>query len=307
VLAGAELKVPGVMFTHNIESEIFARHARVARHAWMRRIWAAQQAKMERFERAALARFDRIVAVSERDAAFFRERWHLAQVAVIPTGVDLDYFRYQPPPSTPRVVFTGSMDWAANIDGIEFLLDAVWPRVTARVPQAALTVVGRNPPSALVAKARERGVNWEFTGYVDDVRPWVYDASAYVIPLRVGGGTRIKAFEAMAMGCPVVSTAIGVEGLPVTAGVHYQGADSATDFADAVVALLQDAAQRLRLSAAARRHVEENFSYRRAAECFAAICRDAMQERRAACAPAAGATSGLDPMVAAGGRGGGGS
>jgi glycosyltransferase involved in cell wall biosynthesis len=280
VLAAAQMGVPSVMFTHNVESEIFARHARVARHWLMRRVWAAQHAKMERFERAALARFDRIVAVSERDAAYFRDRWQLKGVAVIPTGVDLEFFRYQAPPSTLQVVFTGSMDWAANIDGIEFMLDAVWPLVTARVPQATFTVVGRNPPASLIAKARERGVHWEFTGFVADVRPWVYAASVYVIPLRVGGGTRIKAFEAMAMGCPVVSTAIGVEGLPVEGGRHYRRADTATAFADAVVALLENAEERLRLSTAARRHVEENFSYRRAAECFAAICRDAMRARR---------------------------
>jgi glycosyltransferase involved in cell wall biosynthesis len=273
MLAPRSLSVPSVLFTHNVESEIFRRHADVASNPLKRMVWRDQLRKMERFEREALSRFQTVVAVSERDAAWFRDELGVGRAEVIPTGVDTVYFPWSPPGDGGRVAFTGSMDWLANVDAMDWFLDAVWDRVAERHPGAAMKVIGRNPPAGLVAKARARGLSWDFTGFVDDVRPHVRGSSAYVIPLRVGGGTRIKVYEAMAMGCPVVSTSIGVEGLPLTAGRHYLRADTAADFADAVVRLLQDPDLRLALSREARRCVEERFSFRWAAEAFEEICR----------------------------------
>jgi glycosyltransferase involved in cell wall biosynthesis len=166
------------------------------------------------------------------------------------------------------------MDWLPNIDGIGFFMDEVWPRVLEARPNARMTVVGRTPPQRLVQAAQERGLDWNFTGFVDDVRPWLREADVSVIPLRVGGGTRMKAYEAMALGVPVVSTAIGVEGLPLDPGVHFERADDPTGFAQAIIALTSDFALRRRLSAAARAHVEANFSSRRVAAVFEQICAD---------------------------------
>jgi glycosyltransferase involved in cell wall biosynthesis len=120
-------------------------------------------------------------------------------------------------------------------------------------------------------------LNWEFTGFVDDVRPFVQNAHVYVIPLRVGGGTRIKVFEAMAMGCPVVSTRIGVEGLPVEHDRHYLEADSGDAMAVAILSLLDDRERSAHLSLQARKYVEENMSARRAASVFEQICVRALQ------------------------------
>jgi glycosyltransferase involved in cell wall biosynthesis len=176
------------------------------------------------------------------------------------------------------------MDWDANIDGIRFFLSEVWPRVQAARPEARFTIVGRHPPAALVEQARAlRGVT--FTGLVPDVRPFVRDAHVFVIPLRVGGGTRIKAFEAMAMGCPVVSTAIGIEGLDVRPDEHFLLADSAADQATAVLRLLGDDALRGALSQRARQRVEDQFGHRVAAGVFEQICLRAMQAHRPAAAP----------------------
>lgn len=273
MLAPRRLTVPSVLFTHNVESEIFRRHADVSPSALKRIVWRNQLRKMERFERDALARFRTVVAVSDRDAAWFREELGIPRAEVIPTGVDTDFFSWSPPGEVGRVAFTGSMDWLANIDAMDWFLDDVWDRVARQTPEASLRVIGRNPPASLVAKARERGLPWDFTGFVDDVRPHVHGSSVYVIPLRVGGGTRIKVFEAMAMGCPVVSTSIGVEGLPLEPGRHYLRADTAEDFAGAVVRLLRDPDLRLALSREARRCVEERFSFLRAARAFEEICR----------------------------------
>jgi glycosyltransferase involved in cell wall biosynthesis len=289
VLAPPPYPCPSVMFTHNVEAEIFRRHAEVAGNPIKREIWSRQTAKMEQYERDLLRRFTSVVAVSERDQAYFQRVYRIDNVSTIPTGVDLDYFTYSRNALLAQgdggtVVFTGSMDWMANIDGVEFLMDAVWPAVSSARPGARCVIVGRSPPPALVERARARRLNWEFTGFVDDVRPFVRSAHVYVIPLRVGGGTRIKVYEAMAMGCPVVSTRIGVEGLPVERELHYLEADSGEALARAIVALLEDRERSARLSEQARKYVEENMSARRAAQVFEQICLRALQQGDAATA-----------------------
>jgi glycosyltransferase involved in cell wall biosynthesis len=150
-------------------------------------------------------------------------------------------------------------------------MDEVWPTVSSARPRARCVIVGRSPPAALVDRARTRRLNWHFSGFVDDVRPYVHDAHVYVIPLRVGGGTRIKVYEAMALGCPVVSTRIGVEGLPVENECHFLEANSAADMAAAVISLLGNRGRRERLSRQARRFVED-MSARRAARVFEEAC-----------------------------------
>jgi glycosyltransferase involved in cell wall biosynthesis len=277
VLLPDRARAPAVLFTHNVEAEIFKRHAIVAGDPLRRALWRSQTRKMERFEREVLNRFDTAIAVSERDAEYFNRHYAPRRVSVIPTGVDLDYFQYAPRQASPgdstqTVVFTGSMDWLANIDGIEHFMDAIWPAIQSARPSTRMIVVGRNPPARLVETARSRALPWEFTGFVDDVRPFVHRSDVFVIPLRVGGGTRIKAYEAMAMGCAVVSTSIGIEGLPVAAGRDYENADTPEVFARAVVQLLDDTSRRKQMALNARRHVEAHFSAKRAAEVFEAIC-----------------------------------
>jgi glycosyltransferase involved in cell wall biosynthesis len=265
-----------VCFTHNVEAEIFERHARTASGWLLQRLWAAQAAKMRRFEGAALRSFDGVIAVSERDAREFETGYGVSRPLTIPTGVDLDFFDWQAPVEPdasrpPTAVFTASMDSAANIDAIRFFISEVWPLVLQGCVDARLQIVGRSPPAALVRLGESsRGVS--FTGFVDDVRGYVHAAHAFVIPLRVGGGTRLKAFEAMAMGCPVVSTAIGIEGLDVRPGEHYLQCDTPPTLAAAVLDLFGDGARRLRLSKAARTLVEQRFGHRVAAARFEDIC-----------------------------------
>ena len=280
VWAPPRLGIPSVMFTHNVEAEIFARHAQVSRDPLRRALWRSQYRKMQRFERETLQRFDTVIAVSQRDGDQFRKDYAVGRdnhIATIGTGVDLEFLSHALPAAEPHVIFSGSMDWLANIDAIEFFLDSVWPKIAAAVPAARMTVVGRSPPAQLVERARARSPQWTFTGYVDDIRPHIRSAAVYVIPLRVGGGTRLKVFEAMALGCPVVSTAIGVEGLPLQPGTHYLLADEAQAMADSVVRLLGDAQERGRLSTAARAYVAERFSFRSVARDFEKICLDTLE------------------------------
>ncbi len=272
VLAPGSFASPSLMFTHNVEAEIFHRHWQVARFPLHKLIWRNQYRKMYRFEKTVLSRFDAVVAVSDRDRDFFREEYEIRNCGVIPTGVDTEFFSYQQPSNSPQVVFCGSMDWMANIDGVEHFFDNIWSLIKVKVPDARMKVVGRMPPESLVRKISSSAPEWEFTGFVDDVRDHIGGSAAFVIPLRVGGGTRIKAFEAMAMGAPVVSTSIGVEGLPVQHGEHLLVADDDAVFADNVVALLTDDQKKMAISRSARRLVEEKYGFRVAAGTFERIC-----------------------------------
>lgn len=275
-----------VMFTHNVEAEIFERHAARATGLW-RLVWADQSRKMRRFEGDVLRRYDSVVAVSTRDADVLRRRYGLSVVEEIDTGVDLDFFACNPPAPDPppaggTLVFVATMSWAANVEGIHFLLDEVWSRLVGVRPDIRAVIIGRNPPASLSDKVRERGLNVTLTGFVDDIRPHVAAADVYVIPLFVGSGTRIKAFEAMAMGRPVVSTTLGIEGLPVTDGEHFLRADTAEALAAAILRLLGDRAARNRLAGSARALMEAKFAWSEVARQFEAICLRAMDRRAGA-------------------------
>lgn len=266
------IEVPTVLFTHNIEAEILERHAGVATGPakW---IWQREAAKMRAFEGQALRRCDRVIAVSARDAKGLAEQYRLPVVDLVDTGVDLDFYGYHAPDEqTNTVVFSGAMDSRSNIDGISFLMEEVWPHLMALRPDARMIVAGRNPPQALVEKARARRLNWEFTGYVDDIRAPVLAGSVSVIPLRVGSGTRLKAFEAVALGRPIVSTTIGVEGLPLEPGRHCLIADDGPAFAQALARLLEDREERVRIARAARDLLEERFSWAHIGKQFEGIC-----------------------------------
>jgi glycosyltransferase involved in cell wall biosynthesis len=181
--------------------------------------------------------------------------------------VDTEYFKPEGSPESPsELVFTGSMDWVPNEDAILHFARAILPAVLREVPEASLTVVGRKPSARL--RAAVAGLPVRVTGRVEDVRPYVSKAAVYVVPLRAGGGTRLKIFEALAMGKAVVSTTVGAEGLPLIPGEHFIGADDPALFAGAVVSLVRDPARRRALGAAGRRLVEERYSWPQVAREF---------------------------------------
>ena len=282
VLMPRRIDAPSVMFTHNVEAEIFERHARVATGLW-RLVWRNQVGKMQRFEADVLRRYDSVIAVSTRDAEALKKRYALKIVEPIETGVDLEFFTYSAPSTAPEfgpdggtIVFTGVMDSPANTDGIDFLMNEIWPIVARARPKARALVVGRNPQKSLYAAVQERGLPWTITGSVDDIRNYVAQGHVSVIPLRVGSGTRIKAFEAMAMGRPVVATRVGIEGLDIDPGIHFLAADTGPDFAQAILRLLDDAALRETIAQAARARLEERFSWSHIARQFEAICARAL-------------------------------
>ena len=168
-----------------------------------------------------------------------------SHISIVPTGVDLSKFRYDPAwrPKDPIVLFTGSMDWQPNIDGVEYFCREIWPFVTAKIPGARFRIVGRDPHPR-VRKLASQFV--EVTGTVPSIVEHLREAAVLVVPLRIGGGTRIKIYEGMAMGKATVSTTIGAEGLDVKHGRDIFLEDTPSSFADAVVTLLQDEDARIR-------------------------------------------------------------
>jgi len=268
-----KIGVPTVLFQHNVEAEIWRRHAEVGRNPVQRAYFGLQWRRMARFERATCKRFDVVAAVSEQDAAHFRDCYGVREAVAIPTGVDTDYF--QPGGYGIRedrhLVFTGSMDWMPNEDGIMFFADRVMPLLRQRLPGVRLSVVGRAPTPRLLALADSHD-DITVTGRVPDVRPWLARASAAIVPLRVGGGTRLKIYEAMAMECPVVSTTIGAEGLPLIAGEHLLVADDPEGLAEACSTLLLAPDHAREMAASAARYVRERFGWEGVARAFTAAC-----------------------------------
>jgi polysaccharide biosynthesis protein PslH len=261
-----------VLFQHNVESVIWRRHFENQTGRLKRAFFHTQWQKMRAFERASCRRFDAVVAVSEVDRALMRDEFGLSNVYEVPTGVDTDYFRPLAGESAPfELVFTGSMDWMPNEDAILYFAKEILPRITSAIPAVSVTVVGRNPSPALTALA-ESDRRIAITGRVDDVRPYIGRAAAYIVPIRVGGGTRLKIYEAMAMERPVVSTTIGAEGLPVSDGEELMIADGPEEFAEAVLRVLGDARLAMRLGCRAGSVVRERFGWERAASRFVEVC-----------------------------------
>ena len=267
------LPLATVLFQHNVEAMIWQRHYEVQTNRLKKAFLRGQWRKMQSFEREACRRFDQTIAVSREDAETMRREYEVENVLDVPTGVDTDYFRPSGlEPRDPReIVFTGSMDWLPNEDAIRFFTAEILPLIRRAVPQAKLTVVGRNPyPGLVELAARDTGIT--VTGRVEDVRPFMERASVYVVPIRVGGGTRLKIYEAMAMEKAIVSTTVGAEGLPVRDGDELVLADTPEAFSDAVVRFLTDEDDARRLGARAAASVRAQFGWERVAARFAEIC-----------------------------------
>ena len=261
-----DVDLPVTVAAHNVESDIWRRLAEQD-NGPAGRFYGLQARRMARFERRVCARDWAMTAVSEGDAERLRE-WGARRVEVVPNGVDLDHFRPAPlvPEEPGSLVITGSMDWRANQDAVTWFLDEVVPELRRRC-DFHFTVVGRNPPGWMVRRASNR---IKVTGTVDDVRPFLCRAQVFVTPLRVGGGSRLKILEALAMRRAVVSTRVGAEGLDLEPGRHLLIADSPLEFAECVVRLLGDGALRQRLGEAGRESVEEHYGWDRMADLQAA-------------------------------------
>lgn len=256
-----------VLFQHNVEAEIWRRrleHTRARDRLYIR----SQFEKMRRYEGEVCRAAKRVIAVSDKDAETMRAHYGASHVQAVPTGVDLEYFI--PPAGAQRaanLVFVGSMDWAPNVEGVLWFVSEVFPRIRKHRPDCTLTIAGRRPAAA-ITKLAGSDSSIRVTGTVVDVRPYLWESAVSIVPLRIGGGTRLKIFEAMAAKIPVVSTSIGAEGLDVRNGEHIWIADSSEDFADRCLHLFKDGGSARRTADAAWELVASNYSWEAAAASF---------------------------------------
>ena len=264
---------PVVLFEHNVEYLIWKRLCDLETVPWRRALLEIEWRKLRARESAACAAADLTVAVSEHDCLRLNKLAPAANCAWIPTGVDIEYFSPSANAERPaHLVFSGSMDWHPNEDAVRYFIGEILPAIRDAIPAATFSIVGRNPSAELHSFAAAAGV--EVTGTLDDIRPAIAEASVCVVPLRAGSGTRLKIFEALAMGKPVVSTTLGAEGLAMESGRHFVAADGPRAFAEAVVGLLRDDQRRRQIAAAGRALVEARYSWAQVALPFERHCQN---------------------------------
>jgi glycosyltransferase involved in cell wall biosynthesis len=263
-----------VFDTHNVLTTMYKRFQETSRNPLASAYLGLQWTKMNRYERAIMKEMDLVCVCSDLERELLRT-WGVDRSLVVPNGVDTEYFAPQaqfgapqaqhgapvpaPAEQPPLVVFTGALGYAPNADGVRWLLDAVWPHLESELPGVRLRVVGKDPPAELVRRAVPGRI--EFTGYVDDVRPHMRDASVFACPLRIGGGTRLKILDAMALGLPVVSTTVGAEGLAVTDHADIELSDYAPDFAKAIARLVREPERAQTLARAGRKLVVDRYGW----------------------------------------------
>lgn len=270
--------IPWVISAHNVESDVWSRLASADPNPIRRAFLKLQAMKMLVFERKVFSTAQFATAVSDNDAGRIK-RWGGTNVQVVPNGVDLDECSVQPATEVvaSNVLFVGSMDWRANQDAVRWYLNEIHPLVRS-LTDYRLWLIGRNPPGWLIEEAKESG-NVVVTGEVPDVKPYLARSSIVIVPLRVGGGSRLKILEAFACGRPVVSTTVGAEGLEIEPGRDLHLADEPQEFAEAVNRLLRDPLQRADLVHAARQLVEARYGWDTIADTQARFWRMALTGR----------------------------
>ena len=274
----AHSPVPVVLFQHNVETSLWQRMADRETNPARKLSYRIEAVKMNCYERGILGRFGQVIAVSDHDRDQMRAMGSRCAISVVPTGVDTSRYRRVPsaPGNPPVIVFTGSMDWEPNVDAVEYFCREIWPRVLAQFPSARFEIVGRNP-SARVERLATSSVI--VTGTVPSVADYLRNATVVVVPLRIGGGTRLKIFEAMAMAKAMVSTSIGAEGLEVTHGRDLILADDPQAFANGILQLLGDSILRRNYEDAAAR-LAAQYDWSHIARRFADVLEHALTEGR---------------------------
>lgn len=259
-----------LLFQHNVETTIWDRHLENARSAPARAFFRIQRNRMARYEGEACRQSAHVVAVSSQDAQRFRTMFQAERVSEVPTGVDVPSFtppKDQPAEHKADFVFVGSMDWLPNIDGCNYFVRQILPIIRRQRPDCTVGIVGRSPGSGILEMARADS-KILVSGTVSDIRPYFWGSSVSIVPLRIGGGTRLKIYEAMAAQAPIVSTTIGAEGLPVIHGRNIYLADTPEAFAQYCLELLDSEKRRRQMAQNAFEMVSSQFSWEHAARVF---------------------------------------
>ncbi len=252
-----------LIVAHNIESTIWQRYYEHETNSIKKLYIFKQWKKLEKFEKDVFRNSDGITAVSQEEADEIRKISDNKNVALIDNGVDLKYFNAHESHSggsnSTKLVFTGSMDWRPNQDAAVYFVREIFPKLKALIPEISATFVGRNPTDEILSLQDVNGIT--ITGTVDDVRPYIEEASIYIVPIRIGGGSRLKILEALAMKKAVVSTSVGAEGLKTKDKKHLLVADSAVEFVAEIERLLKNPQLAKELGDNGRELVEQSYGW----------------------------------------------
>ena len=256
-----ETDLPGVLSQQNVDSEIWRRLCDETANPFYKFVYWTQQLAFQRYERVLSPKFDAVTCTSDIDAAVFHRHCAAHTLTIIPNGVDVTHFQPDFTTEAPaHLIYIGSMDWYPNEDAVAFFADEILPGIRNKVPDVQFSIVGGNP-SSRVQKLAERDAV-VVTGRVPEIKPYFAEATVFVVPLRIGSGTRLKILEALAMGKAIVSTSVGAEGLDLKDGEEIFIADEAKPFAEAVTRLLTDPALRRRIGENGRARVEKDYDWR---------------------------------------------
>ena len=263
--------VPTVLVEHNVESALLRRRVEAERGAARRAYFDYQLRKLARYEAWACREADHVIAVSDADNQQLRELSGHTRVTTIENGVDTAYFQQGARAVRPNsAVFVGGLTWYPNLDAMEYFSTRVLPLIVDHIPDFEITVVGKNPPQVL-NESVAKNPRIRLAGLVDDVRPYIEQAAVYLVPLRIGGGTRLKILDALACGKALISTSVGCEGLDLEPDKHLLVADDPGEFAAKVVALLSDPARASALGRDGRQAVRERYEWKVIAERLMAV------------------------------------
>ena len=256
-----ETRLPGVLSQQNVDSAIWRRLCGETANPFYKFAYWTQQLAFQRYERVLSPKFDAVTCTSDIDAAVFQRHCTRDAIEIIPNGVDVTHYQPDFSAEVPaHLIYIGSMDWYPNEDAVGFFADEVLPRIQERVPDVRFSIVGGNPSAPVQKLAERKGV--VVTGRVPEIKPYFAEATVFVVPLRIGSGTRLKILEALAMGKAIVSTAVGAEGLDLKDGEEIFIADEPTVFAEAVTRLLTDTPLRRRIGENGRARVERDYDWR---------------------------------------------
>jgi polysaccharide biosynthesis protein PslH len=254
--------LPRLLNHHNVESRLQFRRSKNEKNPLAKFYIWLQARKLQSYEEKMLAKFDINVCVSAEDIATYNEMAPSARYDVVANGTDIDYFRPRQERNGKRVIFAGGMSWYPNADAMLYFVREIWPLIYKAHPDAYCDIIGSHAPEELKASA-EDGQNVLIHGFVRDIRDQMAAAAVYIVPIRVGGGTRLKILDAFACGKAVVSTTVGCEGIDVTPEEDILIGDSPEEFARQVTRLFEDEALQTKLAANGRRLVEEKYSWKK--------------------------------------------
>ncbi len=252
---------PVTLGHHNVESHLLKRRAENTANPATRWYFAQEGRRLARYEQEQCPRYALNIACSELDRSRLREITPEARSAVIPNGVDLEYFQPNGGKQEPgRLVFAGMLNWAPNRRAVDYIATELWPRLKARRPEARMDLVGPNPPDSALERARADR-DFVVHGFVDDVRPYLDAAAVYLCPIKDGGGTKLKLLDAFAMRKAVVADPIACEGIEARDGEHVVLASAPEEYIAAIERLLEDEGEREQLGQSAERFVQRNYSF----------------------------------------------